>query len=295
MQKSLAHINFSKSKIERYNFSGLEFLLKRDDLLSTYINGNKAYKFYFLIHSKFDTIISYGGNQSNAMATLSYIAKIKNAQFVYFTNPPSTYLKNNPSGNFKFALKNGATFKFSNNFINDFHTFTPQSLENTIKIPQGGACEQARYGIEKLAQSIIALKLENLCVCTSSGTGTSAVLLGEYLKPHNIDVLTTPCIGDKAYLLKCFSVLCKDSALFPCIINTTHKYRFANPNPDIKSIYDAWLKYGVEFDLLYDCVMWRAILDNIKILQSYTNRLFLHSGGLSGNETQLLRYKFHNI
>ena len=40
--------------------------------------------------------------------------------------------------------------------------------------------------------------------------------------------------------------------------------------------------------------MWKAIEDNLQNLE-YENYLFLHSGGLSANESILERYKFLNL
>lgn len=69
--------------------------IKRDDLLHPFINGNKARKFKTLLEDNLKTkaIISYGGNQSNAMLTLSHIAKLKGYEFIYVTPPPSKTLE----------------------------------------------------------------------------------------------------------------------------------------------------------------------------------------------------------
>ncbi|RDU62636.1 hypothetical protein [Helicobacter sp. MIT 14-3879] len=152
-------INFNKSIIERYIWNNIEFLVKRDDLISLYINGNKAYKFYFLLDMKFDSIASFGGNQSNAMLALAYITKQKNANFTYFSKPLSKYLLNNIEGNLKIALGLGMKLEISNNLEQDTLLFAKNT--NSIFIYQGGAFEMARYGIKKLADDIVALGLEN--------------------------------------------------------------------------------------------------------------------------------------
>ena len=58
------------TRVEKINFDGHEFYIKRDDLISRDFSGNKARKFhYFLDHDlpQIDKIVSYGSNQSNAM------------------------------------------------------------------------------------------------------------------------------------------------------------------------------------------------------------------------------------
>lgn len=70
-------MNFIKtiSPIQKINFNGFEFYIKRDDLLGE-INGNKARKLAFYIHQRYpknQSFISYGGSQSNALAALSIL------------------------------------------------------------------------------------------------------------------------------------------------------------------------------------------------------------------------------
>ena len=302
-------IDWEKGIAEVSNFKGREFLIKRDDLLSPTINGNKAYKFFFLLQKNFNHIVSYGGNQSNAMLCLSYIAKEKNAKFTYFTPPLSNYLKNNIHGNFKLAKQNGAIIKESKESLETkAKTFAKEN--NAIFINQGGNVEQDE-GIEKLARQILNLDKNNLCVFCSSGSGISAFLLQNKL--DSIDVITTPCVGGSEFLIKEFEKFklqfeskppfeskfrpifeSKSTFKTPRIILPKKKYHFAKPNIDLLNIYKEWLNKGIEFDLIYDCVMWKAIEDNLQNLE-YENYLFLHSGGLSANESILERYKFLNI
>ncbi|RAX54842.1 hypothetical protein CCY99_01415 [Helicobacter sp. 16-1353] len=283
------NIDFNRSIVESYTYEGIKYLIKRDDLISSEINGNKAYKFYFLLDKDFKNIVSFGGNQSNAMLAISFLAKYKNANFTYFTRALSSYLENNINGNLKIALENGMQLRFYNQ-QNDFISFAKKN--NAIFIPQGGAMSEAEIGIIELGKNIVNLNLEHLCVFYSSGTGTSSLFLQKYLKQYNIDVWTTACVGNKEYLKKQFSNLTNDKSIHPNIIMPKEKFPFAKPHISLLEIYKKWKNIGVEFDLLYDCVMWKAIMDNKNRFQKYKNLLFLHSGGTSGNESQLLRYKY---
>ena len=63
--------------------------MKRDDLLHPLFSGNKARKFHYFFDkdlSEYKTIISHGSSQSNAMYSLSSLAKIKNKKFKYYTS-----------------------------------------------------------------------------------------------------------------------------------------------------------------------------------------------------------------
>jgi 1-aminocyclopropane-1-carboxylate deaminase/D-cysteine desulfhydrase-like pyridoxal-dependent ACC family enzyme len=51
-------------------------------------------------------------------------------------------------------------------------------------------------------------------------------------------------------------------------------------------MYKKLLACGIEFDLLYAPAMWEALLE-----QTQEEILYIHSGGVSGNETMLKRYE----
>ncbi len=66
------------SPIEEKVFRGQKIYIKRDDLLNPNFSGNKARKFYYYLLKDFPNIkkvVSYGSNQSNAMYSLSVLAK----------------------------------------------------------------------------------------------------------------------------------------------------------------------------------------------------------------------------
>jgi len=57
-----------------------EFYVKRDDLIDPYLAGNKYRKLYTLLetpNNTYDTLISYGGTQSNAMLALAAMCQKK--------------------------------------------------------------------------------------------------------------------------------------------------------------------------------------------------------------------------
>ncbi|MBD3807863.1 MAG: 1-aminocyclopropane-1-carboxylate deaminase/D-cysteine desulfhydrase, partial [Epsilonproteobacteria bacterium] len=78
---------------------GISFFLKRDDLIHVNFSGNKARKLYYFLINDFSNIkrlISYGSNQSNAMYSMSVLAKLKGWEFEYYTNHISEHLSQNP-------------------------------------------------------------------------------------------------------------------------------------------------------------------------------------------------------
>ena len=204
-----------EAPVQKITFKGREYWLKRDDLINHYFNGNKARKFQYFLEqdlSEYKTVASYGGNQSNAMYSLSAFAKIKGLKFDYYVKPIPKWLKENPVGNFKAALEMGMNYIELNDYESFFQNMSSKEKsfheigKDVLLIRQGGAEKEAEYGVKILADEINAFaeekEINNLSVFVQSGTGTTAVFLQKHLK-HK--VYTTPNIGDSKYLQKQFS------------------------------------------------------------------------------------------
>ncbi len=274
--------------IENYTFNGIDFLLKRDDLISKDFSGNKARKVkYYLnsIPSNVTTIKSYGSIQSNAMYSLSVFTKKMGLKFIYYSHHIPPELLKNPIGNLKYALNNGMILKEGYNF---------EIKENELFISEGIAQKEAYFGIKELALELIEqLNINKYYqIFLPSGTGTTALFLSKALKELNIDnfkVYTTPCVGSKEYLLEQFSNLEKDSKYYPLILDSKKRYHFGKL---YKEFYKIWLELqkitGVEFELLYDPKAWIVINENKEL---FSNLVYIHQGGKIGNISMLQRYK----
>jgi len=168
--------------------------------------------------------------------------------------------------------------------------FKSGEAERKLYIRQGGAEEFAKYGLQILADELQndreRLGLKNPAIFISSGTGVSALYLSLL---SDFEVFTTNCVGNAEYLLEQFSQLSSDEKHFPTILKTSKKYHFGNLYEDLLEMYTTTKKSGIEFDLLYDCKMWLAIKEHI---ESFKERdlLFIHTGGVDGNKSQLKRY-----
>jgi 1-aminocyclopropane-1-carboxylate deaminase/D-cysteine desulfhydrase-like pyridoxal-dependent ACC family enzyme len=278
------------SPVEEKIISGKRIYIKRDDLLSSDFSGNKARKFHYHLSASLPDIkrvVSYGSNQSNAMYSLSVLAKMKGWRFDYYVQHLPSYLEENPHGNFRYALENGMNLKISD--------FSPQrediESQEVLFVEEGGREPYAEYGVKLLADEISEWKRENqideLNIFLPSGTGTTALFLQKSSKDR---VFTTPCVGDVEYLKKQFFMLEKDEVFHPMIIRASKKRHFGKL---YKESYNIWLelqdKMGIEFDLLYDPHGWLTLLENPKIFEKPL--LYIHQGGLIGNESMLMRYK----
>ena len=281
-------MNYTNSPIHEVVFNKQKYFIKRDDLLNSDFSGNKARKFYYYLINDFPDIkkvVSHGSSQSNAMYSLSVLCKLKNWQFDYYVDHTASFLKDNPLGNYKFALENG---------MNIIEERIPDIFdENTLFISEGGAEKEASFGIEVLANEINCWAkdnhIENLKVFLPSGTGTTALYLQKYL---SFEVLTSPCVGNDEYLKKQFEKL--EQTNYPTIIKTDKKYHFGKLYKEFYEIHNELLKQtNIEFDLLYDSLGWICFE---KYVNSLNNKdysfLYIHQGGLLGNISMLERYKY---
>jgi len=276
------------SPIEKYIFEGHAFYLKRDDLLHPDFSGNKARKLHYFLQNDFPDItklVSYGSAQSNAMFSLSVLAKMRGWRFEYIVDHIADYLKENPHGNYAGALDNGMQILVGHD--------VPSSMDkNTLFIEEGGRQEEAEFGIKILANEIIEWQrekgLKELNIFLPSGTGTTALYLQKHL-PQNV-VYTTACVGDSDYLKKQFLVLEAEENYHPSILSLDKKHHFGKL---YRENYKIWLKLqqqtGVVFDLLYDPLGWRTLLAHPEVFSKPT--LYIHQGGVLGNESMLPRYK----
>ncbi|QKF66124.1 1-aminocyclopropane-1-carboxylate deaminase [Arcobacter venerupis] len=281
-------MNYTNSPIQKITFNNQKYFVKRDDLLNPDFSGNKARKFYYYLINDFPNIkkiVSFGSAQSNAMYSLSVLCKLKGLKFDYYVDHIASYLKENPLGNYKYALENKM-----NIIENELPTYFD---EETLFISEGGALKEASLGIEILANEIktwaIENKIENLKIFLPSGTGTTALYLQKYLP---FEVLTCACVGDEDYLKKQFLVLEKDN--HPTIIQREKKYHFGKLYKEFYEIHKELKKQtNIEFDFLYDNLGWICFEKYRNSLNDKNNIfLYIHQGGLIGNISMLERYKF---
>ncbi|QKJ27750.1 1-aminocyclopropane-1-carboxylate deaminase [Aliarcobacter cibarius] len=282
-------MQFFNSKIDEVEVNNQKYFVKRDDLLNSDFSGNKARKFHYFLNedlTEYKKIISHGSIQSNAMYSLSVLAKLKNLEFEYYVKNIPSYLLENPSGNYKEALNNDMKLivdELKDNFEKD-----------ELFIIEGGAVKEAKYGLEILANEIKTWakenKIDKLKIFLPSGTGTTALYLQQYLP---FEVLTCSCVGDDDYLKKQFDML--EIKNHPTILKKTKKYHFGKLYREFYFKHlELFEQTNIEFDLLYDSLGWIVFEDyvnNFEHKKEYTF-LYIHQGGLLGNKTMLERYRY---
>lgn len=274
-----------QTPLQSFIFNHRLIYIKRDDLLHPLFSGNKARKFALLLKEdlKDKTLVSYGGNQSNALQSLASLALLKETKLIYFTTPFSKAVLQESEGNFAYANSGGVVeFRETSNPLDEAQKFAkdhPQALF----IPQGGSVELALEGMKELADELKeqTKHLKNPAFFYSSGIGTASIALAQF----DLDVYTALGAGKMEDLLERIGQYSKA----PKVLQSEFHTPFGKPHARVWEMYQRWKEVGVEFDLLYDCVFWVKIEEN---LAKFADRdiVFIHSGGLMGNITQEKRY-----
>lgn len=293
-------MKLSDTPITQHTFANNRFYLKRDDQLHSHFSGNKARKFMALLDSDLpgiSTLISYGSAQSNALYSLAALARIKGWKFEFYVDHIPTWLQQRPIGNYRGALDLGAHIIE----VSPINIMPPEQYIDTIRqpdalclvVPEGGRSKMAETGIKQLALEILNwMRMETktqFVVALPSGTGTTAIYLQKYLKPHDIEVLTCACVGGNDYLIQQFDEL--EERQYPTIISTEKKHHFGRLyEADYRMWQNLLEQTHVEFDLLYDPMMWQCLLPWMEAHPEKTV-IYIHQGGLLGNESMLPRYQ----
>lgn len=282
------------SRVDEIQLRERNFYIKRDDLIDPCLSGNKYRKLYSLLHTPFKTynkIISYGGGQSNAMYSISCLCKKKGWEFHYYTKNLPKILKSSVDGNLELAIKRGMIVHevAHEEFYEKVEELHSIKEEKTLVVSQGGADEIAAEGIKVLADEINLWKkdkgIKKLSVVLPSGTGSTSVYLASFLD-KDISLYTVVLVSDEEFQIKQWKRLSEGP--YPSVIPSP-KQRFA-------SLYDEHLQMheelksetGIEFDLIYAPKTWLNLLKYQHEIEGEI--MYIHTGGVSGNETMLQRY-----
>ncbi|WP_162046652.1 pyridoxal-phosphate dependent enzyme [Vibrio taketomensis] len=298
-------MKLADTPVTQHQFSNIPFYLKRDDQLHPQFSGNKARKFMALLEDDFPavtTLIGYGSSQANSLYSMAALAHLKGWQLEFYVDRIPQWLMETPTGNYRAALALGAQVipvAESESHPVDYIEQIRQPDEHCLFVPEGGRCELAEYGVTQLANEIAEWILtqpkQQWAIALPSGTGTTALFLHKALKHHDqldehaIEVITCACVGGSAYLRLQFEQLGETD--HPTIIEPATKHHFGKLYlQDYRIWQQLQQQTGVEFELLYDPMMWQCLLDWYPNNRDKT-LLYIHQGGLLGNESMLPRYQ----
>ncbi|MEH0689686.1 pyridoxal-phosphate dependent enzyme [Vibrio cholerae] len=292
-------MKLSDTPVTQHQVASIPFFLKRDDQLHSHFSGNKARKLMSVLSGewpKVKTLIGYGSAQANSAYSLAALAAIKGWAFEFYVDRIPAWLEQQPMGNYRGVLElGGQIIAVGDSGLEPARYIEQirQPDDTCLVIPEGGHSTLAEPGVAGLAREILSWTRyhpeHEFVVALPSGTGTTSLYLQKALRPHGIEVLTCPCVGGRAYLEAQWRALGEE--VFPTVLELEQKHHFGKL---YQADYRMWQQLladtDVEFDLLYDPMMWRCLLN------WYPNHpqktiLYVHQGGLLGNESMLARYQ----
>ncbi len=249
-------------------------------------------------HPNTTTLISYGSAQANSLFSLAALAKIKGWTLEFYVDHLPQWLQERPLGNYRGAIDLGAKVISVKETGTELH---PQEYIEQVRqpdsqcivLPEGGRSQLSEYGVKQLAMEILSwTRFENkhdFVVALPAGTGSTALYLHKHLKLHNIPVLTCACVGGSDYLTQQFNELGETD--HPQILPLKTKHHFGKL---YQQDYQTWLdlqeQTDIEFDLLYDPLMWQC-LEQWQEDNPTKTIIYIHQGGILGNESMLPRYQ----
>lgn len=303
------------SPVEKVLFRGHEIHVKRDDLLglreteTSAFNGNKARKLYYYLQNSWpdiDGIISCGSAQSNMLYSLSVLASLKGWSLDFYVDHVPGQLKKHPLGNYAGALSRGARIHSVSELKDSVVRRSPTEyveqhllpgLSGKLYIPEGGGHSCSEPGLQQLASEIKAWvqsnHIENPKLMLPSGTGTTALYLQKHLP---FEVLTCACVGGQDYLRQQMLGLSLDTEHSPTILESpdigAKKYHFGQLYPEFYLLWQEIREQtGITFELLYDPLGWLTMMRYLELATESVNMVYLHQGGLLGNQSMLPRYE----
>ncbi|MGL4474625.1 MAG: pyridoxal-phosphate dependent enzyme [Shewanella sp.] len=302
-------MKLAQTPIQAFQFLHHQLLIKRDDLLHPLFSGNKARKFYGLLaleSGAINTLIGYGSPQANSLLSMAALAQLKGWKLEFYVDHIAGFLLENPTANYQRSLALGANIIPINSIAAATGMTCQQYIEGVrlqqsdaaqcLFVPEGGRCQLAYEGVAKLADEIIADyqgNSEPLDVFLPSGTGTTAFFLHRRFKECAVDinVITCAAVGGSDYLRAQFNELGAATYGMPEIVTLAKKYHFGKPYLEGYQLWQAVQQSsGIEFELLYDPIGFLALKQ--RLMQARPRQiLYLHQGGLIGNESMLPRYR----
>jgi 1-aminocyclopropane-1-carboxylate deaminase/D-cysteine desulfhydrase-like pyridoxal-dependent ACC family enzyme len=241
------------------------------------------------------------------MLATAHFAKEHGLEFDYFCRPLSTNARSEVQGNLALSLSLGMHLHECSDINKALEEFrASHDMSHILDLPRGVSCKEAEEGIAQLAQEIHDHFVQNFggsrsscLVFLPSGTGTTATFLNRHLQRlsrlsgHKASVIGVSVAMKPADLLRQIQAQYPHEELgYPLFTHPSRKrIRFAVPDHSVKAIWCAMKRKGVELDLIYGPVAWMTLFEYLpNIDPRQTEVYYIHTGGLTGNDTQMHRY-----
>jgi len=201
--------------LERIEFAGQKFLIKRDDLTGCELSGNKVRKLEYIIQdakrSKADVIFTCGGDQSNhCRATIIAAKKIGLNSKLFLWGKE----RKNINGNHFLFKMYGADVKYLtkkeydkvNEIMQDERFALLKKKKNAFVLPEGGSTTLGIWGyvdfINELKTQIDLRSIDSIVAACGSGGTAAGMLVGAALNNLKLKIVAVNVLYKKEEIRK---------------------------------------------------------------------------------------------
>jgi len=293
--------------IQKIEFEGAKFLIKRDDFTGMELTGNKIRKLEYILHDvkkkKSDILFTSGGDQSNHARATAIAAKQIGVQTKLFLWGKDS---NNAEGNLFLdkVVKTDIKFLTKKEYssVNEIMLEDSKRLQKRKKkvyvLPSGGSTPLGLWGyinfINELNEQTNFKNIKGILSAYGSGGTSAGMLLGAAMLGLNVKIYAVNVLDDPEFVRNKIIELVED-AIFDFKIDV--KVNFNNlvildgySDEGYKNIETRKLKVikkffqttGILLDPTYTGKAFYAYYDNFLKNKKSSNVLFVHTGGLYG-------------
>lgn len=293
--------------LQKMNFNGSSFLMKRDDFTGLELSGNKVRKLEYLLAQAqkegAETIFTCGGEQSNHSRATVAAAKSRGFKVKLFLWGKKS---NKPEGNLFLDRFLGADIRYLNKeeylSVNSIMEEEKKKAEAAGKkicqVPEGGSSPLGIWGyinfIDELKLQTDIHKLKGILTACGSGGTSAGLLVGSALNNLKLKVYAVNVLYSAVEMRRRIIELgeeCIRIYKLPCKLNSENLvildgyslegYKSISQEK-LELIRTFALETGIILDPAYTGKAFYAFNENFLNDNSRTDVLFVHTGGLFG-------------
>jgi len=293
--------------IQKVEFRGSKFLMKRDDYTGTELSGNKIrkldYIFADVIKKKADYLFTCGGDQSNHARAAAIAAKqigVKTKLFLWGRDT------NNSDGNLFLNKLVGTEIKYLSKSeygnVNEIMLAESKRLQKKGKkvyvLPSGGSTPLGLWGyinfMDELDQQKEVSKIKGVLSAYGSGGTTAGMLLGAALINSKMKIYAVNVFDEDHFAREKIVQLVEDAIVDYqlkvevnyknlIILDGYSKEGYKNiEKSKLKIIMELYKSTGILLDPTYTGKAFYAYYKEFLQGKKSSNIMFLHTGGLFG-------------
>lgn len=293
--------------VQKHNFNGCNFFIKRDDLTGVELTGNKIRKLEYLLYdakkNKADYIFTTGGDQSNHARATVIAAKMLGFKTKLFLWGKE---KTNPDGNLFLDKVFGAEIQYLNKeeFFNvdgimnrEKEKFEKKGIK-VYNVPPGGSSPLGIWGyvnfINELSSQVDFKNIQGIFAAAGSGGTAAGLLVGAAMLNLNLKIFAVNVLLPKQdlqdYIFSLTDVCIKKYKLNIKIKKENLEILDGYSSEGYKNIHPGKINViksfahqsGILFDPTYTGKAFYAYNDLFLKGKKNSKILFIHTGGIFG-------------